>query len=115
MEELKEAIILYWPTIVQYALMIFAYFLVFLYRSKVNGTSLNFTTLFKEKTQEFIASNSELQKSVNTELVESKAAYQAAIDKIKSLEEKTLHLEKALLILTEEVKSDAELYKDESD
>lgn len=117
MEELKETIIQYWPTILEYAFMVLAYFLVFMYRSKVKGSHDSVTALFKEQTQEAVKSNTILQQNVHEELIASKAAYQLAIDKIKGLEEKTVRLENALKALTiesEEVESNAKLCENES-
>lgn len=116
MEELKQTIILYWPTILEYAIMIFAYVLVFLYRSKVKGSHNSVTALFKEQTQENIKSNEQLQTNVHSELAASKKAYQEAIDKIAGLEQRAERLEKALLAITiEEVRCDDELCENESD
>lgn len=114
MEELKQTIILYWPTILEYAVMIFAYVLVFLYRSKVNGSHNSVKALFKEQTKENIKSNECLQTNVHSELIASKKAYQEAIDKIAGLEQKAERLEKALLAITiEEVQANAELRENE--
>lgn len=116
MEELKQTIILYWPKILEYACMILAYVLVFLYRSKVKGSHNSVTALFREQTQENIKSNEQLQKDVHLELAASKKAYQEAIDKIAGLEQKVERLEKALLaITTEEVRYDNELCENEGD
>lgn len=115
MEELKQTIVLYWPTILEYAVMIFAYVLVFLYRSKVKGSHNSVTALFKEQTQENIKSNNTLRVDMSAELAASKKAYQEAIDKIAGLEQKAERLEKALLaITTEEVRCDDELCENES-
>ena len=54
MEEFKQYIVQNWPTIVEYAIMVVAYFLFFLYRSKVSGTRRDLTVMFKEKAQEVI-------------------------------------------------------------
>lgn len=114
MEELKQTIILYWPTILEYALMIFAYVLVYLYRSKVKGSHDSITALFKEQTQENIQSNNTLRTDMSAELAVSKKAYQDAIDKIAGLEQRAERLEKALLAITE-VQVDAELRENEDD
>lgn len=52
MEEFKSYIVQNWPTIVEYAIMVVAYFLFFLYKAKVSGTRRDLTVMFKEKAQE---------------------------------------------------------------
>ena len=115
MEQFKETIRLYWPQIVEYALLLLAYFLVFLFRGKVNSSHNDVKTLFKENVNDVIQEKIVMQK----ELKSTKQEYEAAIKKIESLERAVLSLTKALHELTdndtEEVQFDAELSENETD
>ena len=110
MEEFKQYITQNWPVIIEYAMMIVAYFLFFLYRSKVTGTKRDLNVMFKEKTGEVTITNENLKKDVNNakmimhkELEEAKIQYQAAIDKIATLEKNFSRLNDTL----------SELFKDD--
>lgn len=89
MEELKQIMIQYWPTIVEYAMLGVSYFLVFLYRSIVVNTKDSLTTLFKDNAAQMKA-----------KLAESKADYDAAISQVSDLKarlEKQERIIKALI------------------
>lgn len=75
MEELKQIIVEHWSTIVEYAMLLVSYFLVFLYKSIVNKTKTTLTLLFKTNT-----------KQMQEELTQSKANYDTAVSKISNLE-----------------------------
>lgn len=96
MEELKQIIITHWPTIVQYALMFVAYFLVFLYKSKVNNTKTNLTTLFKDTVAHLSKTETGLREDIAVQLELSKAKYQAAVDEIADLKARIETQEKAI-------------------
>ena len=124
MEEFKQYIVQNWPTIVEYAIMVVAYFLFFLYRSKVSGTRRDLTVLFKEKAQEVTNTDLKLREDVGqtrqimaTELTEAKAQYKAAVDEIADLKARLNRAEKALTeIITEtEVVDDGEQSTNEED
>ena len=124
MEEFKQYIVQNWPTIVEYAIMVVAYFLFFLYRSKVSGTRRDLTVMFKEKAQEVTNTYLKLREDVGqtrqimaTELTEAKAQYKAAVDEIADLKARLNRAEKALVeIITEtEVVDDGEQSTNEED
>lgn len=124
MEEFKQYIVQNWPTIVEYAIMVVAYFLFFLYRSKVSGTRRDLTVMFKEKAQEVTNTDLKLREDVGqtrqimaTELTEAKAQYKAAVDEIADLKARLNRAEKALTeIITEtEVVDDGEQSTNEED
>lgn len=124
MEEFKQYIVQNWPTIVEYAIMVVAYFLFFLYRSKVSGTRRDLTVMFKEKAQEVTNTDLKLREDVGqtrqimaTELTEAKAQYKAAVDEIADLKARLNRAEKALVeIITEtEVVDDGEQSTNEED
>lgn len=124
MEEFKQYIVQNWPTIVEYAIMVVAYFLFFLYRSKVSGTRRDLTVMFKEKAQEVTNIDLKLREDVGqtrqimaTELTEAKAQYKAAVDEIADLKARLNRAEKALTeIITEtEVVDDGEQSTNEED
>ena len=124
MEEFKQYIVQNWPTIVEYAIMVVAYFLFFLYRSKVSGTRRDLTVMFKEKAQEVTNTDLKLREDVGqtrqimaTELIEAKAQYKAAVDEITDLKARLNRAEKALVeIITEtEVVDDGEQSTNEED
>lgn len=124
MEEFKQYIVQNWPTIVEYAIMVVAYFLFFLYRSKVSGTRRDLTVMFKEKAQEVTNTDLKLREDVGqtrqimaTELTEAKAQYKAAVDEIADLKARLNRAEKALVeIITEtEVVDDGEQNTNEED
>lgn len=95
MEELKLLVTTNWSTIVEYALMFVSYFLVFLYRNKVNGTKMNIDLAFKQFTKKFI----ENEANSNAQLEESKALYAAAVNTISKLEQKVKRLEETVACL----------------
>ena len=109
MEEFKQYIVQNWPTIVEYAIMVVAYFLFFLYRSKVSSTKRDLTVMFKEKAQEVTNTDLKLREDMGqtrqimvTELTEAKAQYKAAVDEIAGLKARLNRAEKALIeIITE--------------
>lgn len=124
MEEFVQYIVQNWPTIVEYALMVVAYFLFFLYRSKVSGTRRYLTALFKEKAQEVTNTDLKLREDVGqtreimtTELTEAKAHYQAAVNEIADLRARIHRAEKALveIIIETEVVDDGEQSTNEED
>ena len=117
MEEFKRFVVQNWSVIIEYMIMAVAYFLFFLYRSKVRTTKRDLTVMFKEKAQEVTDTDIALRESVSqteqvmaNELVEAKAQYQAAIDGIADLVARLNRAEKALIeIITEtEVVDDGE-------
>lgn len=110
MQEFKSLIIQEWPKIVEYALMIFAYFLLFLFRSKVNCAKRDLGVIFKEKTAEVTAKECESQayfesmkKEMQKEFEESKARYNAAINEIADLKDRLNRAENALVEMIMEV------------
>lgn len=123
MEEFKQYIVQN-SSIVEYAIMVVAYFLFFLYRSKVSGTRRDLTVMFKEKAQEVTNTDLKLREDVGqtrqimaTELTEAKAQYKAAVDEIADLKARLNRAEKALVeIITEtEVVDDGEQSTNEED
>lgn len=116
MEEIVLYITQNWSYIVETAIWAVAYFLVFLYRAKVNGTKKTLTVLFKEKAAEVTSTDINLRQDVKKienkmeqELEDAKAAYEDAVDQIADLKSRLAKAEKALLELitdTEEVATD---------
>ena len=88
MEELKELIVNNWSTILEYALMFVAYFLVFLYKSKVGNAETTLRTLFKEKST-----------MLQSEFADAKSAYLEAREKIVTLEAQLQKTRRALAAL----------------
>ena len=99
MEELKQIIITHWPTIVQYALMFVAYFLVFLYKNKITNTKTNLTTLFKDTVAHLSETETSLRNDISAQLKLSKAKYQAAVDEIADLKVRMETQEKVIKAL----------------
>jgi hypothetical protein len=120
MEEFKSYIVQNWPTIVEYAIMVVAYFLFFLYRAKVSGTKRDLTVMFKEKAQEVTNTDLKLREDVgqtrkvmSDELAEAKRQYQAAVDEISDLKARLNRAEKALIeIIADEVENIVEVPDD---
>lgn len=109
MEELKAAILTHGGEILEYAMMALAYFLIFLYRSKINNKSDNLGLLFKEKMGEVLKKDEELESIVSTnstfmqnQLVEAQKKYIDAVNLIESLEQRITRTEKALVEIIEE-------------
>lgn len=123
MEEFKLYIVQNWPTIVEYATMVVAYFLFFLYRAKVNGTRRDLTVMFKEKAQEVTNTDLKLREDVGQtrkvmadELTEAKRQYQAAIDEIADLKTRLSRAEKALIeLFVDRVEEIAEVVEDDEE
>ena len=123
MEDLKTYIVTNWPTIIENAAIVVTYFLVFLYRSKVNMTKRDLSVLFKEKATEVAKTDAnlriELAKTCNLmhgELVEAKAQYQKAVGEIRDLQERLARVEGAVEeLITEEVVDDGEGKADAND
>ena len=120
MEEFKSYIVQNWPTIVEYAIMVVAYFLFFLYKAKVSGTRRDLTVMFKEKAQEVTNTDLKLREDVGQtrkvmadELAKAKRQYQAAVDEISDLKARLNRAEKALIeIITDEVENIVEVPDD---
>ena len=120
MEEFKSYIVQNWPTIVEYAIMVVAYFLFFLYKAKVSGTRRDLTVMFKEKAQEVTNTDLKLREDVGQtrqvmadELAEAKHQYQAAVDEISDLKARLNRAEKALIeIIADEVENIVEVPDD---
>jgi hypothetical protein len=120
MEEFKSYIVQNWPTIVEYAIMVVAYFLFFLYKAKVSGTKRDLTVMFKEKAQEVTNTDLKLREDVgqtrkvmSDELAEAKRQYQAAVDEISDLKARLNRAEKALIeIIADEVENIVEVPDD---
>ena len=120
MEEFKSYIVQNWPTIVEYAIMVVAYFLFFLYKAKVSGTRRDLTVMFKEKAQEVTNTDLKLREDVGqtregmaNELAEAKRQYQAAVDEISDLKARLNRAEKALIeIIADEVENIVEVPDD---
>lgn len=120
MEEFKSYIVQNWPTIVEYAIMVVAYFLFFLYKAKVSGTKRDLTVMFKEKAQEVTNTDLKLREDVgqtrkvmSDELAEAKRQYQAAVDEISDLKARLNRTEKALIeIIADEVENIVEVPDD---
>lgn len=120
MEEFKSYIVQNWPTIVEYASMVVAYFLFFLYKAKVSGTRRDLTVMFKEKAQEVTNTDLKLREDVGQtrkvmadELAEAKRQYQAAVDEISDFKARLNRAEKALIeIIADEVENIVEVPDD---
>ena len=110
MEQFKEIISLYWPQILECAMFALCYFLVFLFRNKVNGSTKSMRALFKENVDTIINEKTTMQ----TELTVRKQEYDRAIAKVETLEQQIKSLTKILTELTEEVDTDAELFEDQT-
>jgi multidrug resistance efflux pump len=133
MEELKSFIITNWPTIIEYALMLVAYFLVFLYKSNVSSTKKNIDIAFSQFATRF-ADNETNNKTILDKCItyytsaldtcktdyaaalnESKAAYEAAVNEIAEYKKRTARLEDTLAILLSEDLDIDELNEEVSD
>lgn len=120
MEEFKSYIVQNWPTIVESAIMVVAYFLFFLYKAKVNGTRRDLTVMFKEKAQEVANTDLKLREDVGQtrkvmadELAKAKRQYKAAVDEISDLKARLGRTEKALIeIIADEVENIVEVPDD---
>ena len=98
MTELKSFITMYWSTITDWALMIIAYFLVFLFKAKTNGTAQNINLAFTELKTKF----DENTKNAETQLNASIEKYKEAVDTISILTKKVQRLEETLFILLDD-------------
>lgn len=104
MEQMKTFLVEHWPTIFEYALMFVAYFLVFLYRSKVNNTKQNLSTLFKERVSYIDETDKVLRADMREKLTCAESKYIEAVNKIDSLERTLTKTCEALdIMLNEEV------------
>lgn len=119
MEQVKQVLIQYWPQIVDYALTFIAYFLVFLFRSKMSGTRRSLTIAFKQHAETVEVTDKRLNEQmqaqsaeVASELTEAKAKYAEAVNKIADLERRLLIAEKALNSFVEEDSDDDTSGKD---
>ena len=95
-EQARDYIINNWPIFVEYAILGFAYFLVFLFRAKVKGTKQDLTVMFKEKANEVTLTDKLLRKDVNDELTDAKKSYQDAVDEIDDLKHRLIRAENAI-------------------
>ena len=96
MENIIDFVFENWTTIVEYALMFLAYFFVFLYRNKIQGTR----ELLKN---EYKHNRSYVKKEISAmrdEREQEKAAFEAAIGQIETLSATVKRHENALRILT---------------
>jgi hypothetical protein len=84
--------------------MFVAYFLVFLYKSKVNTTRDNLKMTFKTKIKFIQEEHKKTLGYVEEKLKESRENYQKAVDKISSLELQVEKLTMSLKILIGEDK-----------
>lgn len=123
MEELKLAIITHSSEILEYALMLLAYFLIFLYRSKINNKSDNLGILFKEKIGKVLEKDEELEHIVSTnsafmqnQLIEAQKKYTDAVNLIQTLDQRLKRVENALVEIIEdlEVVDDGEVHQETS-
>ena len=120
MEEFESYIVQNWPTIIESAIMVVAYFLFFLYKAKVSGIRRDLTVMFKEKAQEVTDTDLKLREDVGQtrkvmlyELAEAKRQYQAAVDEISDLKARLGRTEKALIeIIADEVENIVEVPDD---
>lgn len=96
MEEFLQTIQTNWPVIVEYALMFVAYFLVFLYKNKINNTNRDLRTVFKDNVKLLKDAESKLRDDVNIQLGQSIKAYNSAISSIADLERRILVQEKTM-------------------
>lgn len=119
--QFKQVVVENWPAIVQYALMFVAYFLVFLFRAKTNGTKRDLTAIFKDTANAMTQSEAQLEQKIDTdreymrkELEESKALYDKAVTIISSFDDKISRLEGAMNILVEEATEDGECITSET-
>jgi exonuclease VII small subunit len=96
MEELLQTVQTNWPVIVEYALMFVAYFLVFLYKSKINNTNRDLRTVFKDNVKLLKDAESKLRDDVMIQLEQSIKAYNSAISLIADLERRILVQEKTM-------------------
>lgn len=120
MEEFESYIVQNWPTIIESAIMVVAYFLFFLYKAKVSGIRRDLTVMFKEKAQEVTDTDLKLREDVGQtrkamadELAEAKHQYQAAVDEISDLKARLGRTEKALIeIIADEVENIVEVPDD---
>ena len=97
MEELRQTIVEKWPTILECALMVVSYFLIFLYRSKIKSTKLNITTLFKERTAYVDETDRALREALSN-----------TMKRCDELEKRILRNEKALSIIINEEEANDE-------
>ena len=96
-------------TIVQGAVMGVAYFLIFLYRSKVTGAKRDLSVMFREKTNEVTTADLRLRADVDyardvmqQELIEAKTNYQNAINEIADLKRRLTRTEDTVQELIDE-------------
>lgn len=110
MEEVKQYITQNWSTIVRSAISLVFYFLVFLYRAKVNGTKRDLSVLFKEKARTITHTDIELRKDfavvqteIKNELDEAKKKYDNAVTELVQYRDRLGRLEKAFVEIIAEM------------
>lgn len=90
MEEVKQIITEHWPEIVSYFATFVGYFLIFLFRSKINGTQKNLIALYKETADAAAKENGVRQKEMRAarkEFLDAKREYEEAIKRLKNVED----------------------------
>jgi hypothetical protein len=107
MEYVREYIVTNWSTIIEYAVIVIAYFLFFLYRSKVSGTKRDLTVMFREKADKVMVTEAKLRRDMEDELIQAKISYKTATDEIYDLCARVKRLENTIQeLITEEVIDD---------
>lgn len=95
MAEFKSYIIANWSIVANYAMMLVGYFLVFLFKNKVNGTAQNLNLAFTQLKDKFSENTEEAKKHLDVSIKK----YQEAVATISDLTRKVQRLEETLLIL----------------
>lgn len=110
MEAFEQYLTTNLPDVIKYFLMAVAYFLLFLYRAKVNGTKRDLNVMFKEKTAAVVSSEQAVREEFTStkaemarELAEAKAQYKAAVDEIADLKRELRQTKNAVNELVKEV------------
>ena len=102
MAEIKSFVVTYWSTITEWALMVIAYFLVFLFRGKMSGTAQNLNLAFTQLKTVF----NENTLKAKSQLEESKAKYAEAVGKIEHLERRLAAVDRAICVLLDADKTE---------
>lgn len=124
MEQFIQYFVENWESILEKALIFVSYFLVFLYRAKVNGTKDNLGTLFKENTTQLLEMDAKLREDMQAEhdiwskaLEDSVAKYESAVSIIKKLQDELMLTKNALAVFLEDIMEvkDGEIHDDQRD
>lgn len=115
MEDIKQFITDYWPTVANYLFTFLSYFFVFLYRGRVQSTKQTLTLAMKSQIKQIEGTDKTLRKDMSKELKESKQKYQDAVNQISDLQQRLKRAEKTLQAILEDVEVPDAVFTNEND